>query len=126
MGYLMEKDVCISQMVVTSKVGSTKVRLRAETTFSFMQMAPFIVAPLAILKKMVSVDFFSTMASNIRAFGWTASHMETKEFKCILMGASTLETLSTESNKEKGNIFGPTVKYILASLKTVICMVREH
>jgi hypothetical protein len=122
----MEKGVCISQMDVTSKVGSIKVRLRAETTFSYMQMAPFIVAPLVILKKMDSVDIFSIMASNIQAFGWTESHMETKECKCILMGVSTLETLSTDSNKEKGNIFGPTAKYILVSLKTVICMVREH
>jgi hypothetical protein len=92
----MEKGVCISQMAVTSKVGSIKVRLRAETTFSFMQMAPFIVAPLAILNKMDSVDIFSIMASNIRDFGWTESHMETKECKCILMEASILETLSTE------------------------------
>ncbi len=42
----------------------------------------------------------------------------------MLMEVSILETLSMAWNKEKGSIFGLMEKFILVTLKTVICKAK--
>jgi hypothetical protein len=88
-------------------------------------MVPFIEAPLVTLKKMGLAGFSSTMAFSILVYGKMENLTPMKEYKYILMAASTLEVSSTESKKEKVSIFGLMEKFILGNSKMVICMVEE-
>jgi hypothetical protein len=120
-----EKAESIFPMAAISKDGSIREKLKDKTIFSFTPMAPFIEVLSVIRRKMDSADFSSIMVSSIPVFGLTENLMPIKQSKFIPMEASTLEVSPMESRKEKASIFGLTEKYILGSLKTAKCMVKE-
>jgi len=88
MGYHTAKGVSSFQMVVFSKVGSTKAKLKDRTMYTSMRMAPSIADPLNILKRMDLESSFSTMAFNIQVIGLMESLMEKIVPKFIRMGVN--------------------------------------
>lgn len=116
--FLMVKAEFTLPTDASLKDGSTWEKLRAKTTFSSTPTVPFIVVHLKIQKNRAMESCIFTTASNTLDLGSITNPMDRTALRRIPMAVSMLVILLRVLSKERGNIFGLMVKYILATSKT--------